>query len=93
MPSQQSSCQYCKVVNTVCFWGPRPEATWKRPVLLLCALPFVVGIPVLFWVFWERQGTAVLWLLGVPLFLLGVLGLLVGFKGCSACVARLCGEL
>jgi len=60
---------------------------------LFCALPFVIGIPYLLWVFWERPNTGALWLLGVPLFLASVLGILVGFRGCNACVARLCGEL
>jgi hypothetical protein len=59
----------------------------------LCALPFFFGIPALFWVFWGRQETGLLWLLGIPLFLLSALGLLVALSGCNACVSRLCGEL
>jgi len=93
MPNQQTNCSYCKVVNTICFWGPRPQASWKRPVLVLCALPFFIGIPALFWVFLGRQEIGVLWLLGIPLFLLSVLGLLVALRGCNACVSRLFGEL
>nr|AGY30851.1 hypothetical protein [uncultured bacterium] len=93
MQAQRTHCSYCKVVNTVCFWGPRPEATWKRPVLILCALPFAFGIPALLWHFWGRPDSALLWLLGIPLFLLAILGLLVGASGCSACVSRLFGEL
>jgi hypothetical protein len=93
MQEQQAHCSYCKVVNTVCFWGPRPQATWKRPLLILCALPFAFGIPVLLWHFWGRPDSVLLWVLCIPLFLLAILGLLVGVGGCSACVSRLFGEL
>jgi hypothetical protein len=38
------------------------------------------------------QGGWVLYLFGLPLFALGVLGLAVGVSGCRACVARVLGE-
>jgi len=93
MQEKQTHCACCKVVNTICFWGPRPEARWKRPVLVLCALPFVFGIPVLLWHVRGHADKAFLWLPCIPLFLLAILGLVVGIRGCNACVARLYGEL
>jgi hypothetical protein len=93
MSGQQTNCSYCKVVNTLCLWDPLPPASWKRPVLVLCALPFFIGVPFLFWISWGHQETGALWLLGIPLFLLSGLGLLVAVSGCNACVSRLFGEL
>lgn len=40
----RSCCVYGRIVNTPCFWGPMPEATWKRPLLLISAIP-CHGIP------------------------------------------------
>jgi hypothetical protein len=88
-----ASCIYCSVVNRVCFWGPYPKASWKRPLLLLCATPFLVGIPALFWLFRDHQDPIVLYVLGVPLFIFATLGLLVGVRGCDACVARMSGSI
>lgn len=88
-----SGCPYCKVVNTICYWGPRPEAKWKRWVLLASALPFAVSVPgalcVLGWTVAGLGASALL----APLFLLGVLGVLVAIHGCDACVARIFGEI
>lgn len=69
-----------------------PHAAWKRPVLVVCAVPFTLGIPFLLWRLNEHPNIFVGWLLGAPLFTLSVLGLLVAFSGCSACVARVFGE-
>ena len=93
MSEERNYCSYCNIVNKVCFWGPRPEANWKRPLLILCALPFTFGILTLLWLFRDRPDSVYLWLLGIPLFLLAILGLFVGVSGCSACVSRLFGDL
>jgi hypothetical protein len=88
-----SGCPYCKVVNAICYWGPRPYAKWKRWVLLACAVPFAVSVPAALWLFgWTEvdMGTSALL---APLFLLGILGVLVATHGCDACVARMFGEL
>jgi Na+/melibiose symporter-like transporter len=87
-----SRCAYCSIVNTVCFWGACPEAHWKRPLLFLCAIMLLAGITALFW-FHESENATVLYVLGIPLALLAILGLLVAARGCEACVARMFGSI
>ena len=90
-PSGDSSCPCCHIVNRLCFWGPLPEKRWKRPLLFLTVLPFIVGIPVLFWLFQGHSNIWELYVSGGALLLIAALGLLVAVKGCDACVARLVG--
>lgn len=87
------SCAYCKTVNRLCFWGPRREASWKRPVLLLCSLALALGFGVLSWMLRSRPDAVLFLLLAVPLTLAGVFGAAVSVRGCNACVARLFGEV
>ena len=84
-----SRCRYCNVVNKVCFWGAYPEAPWKRPSLLMCALLLLAATAVLFWFFHDHKNVPVLYALGTPLALLATLGLRVAVHGCDACVARM----
>ncbi len=88
-----SRCTYCGIVNGVCFWGPYPEAHWKRPVLLLCAVLLLAGTATLFWLFHDNKNVTVLYVLGIPLAMLATLGLLVAARGCDACVARMFGSV
>lgn len=92
MPYHQHACRYCKVVNKLCFWGPRPEADWKRLAIILCALPFLLGIPGLLFLLRRHQDIVALWLIGLPLFLLAAFGVVLSLKACNACVARLFGD-
>ena len=75
-----------------CFWGPRPEARWKRPVLLVISAGLTASIAALLWVCLDRADSGPLYLLGVPMLALSVLGLFVAIWGCATCVARLLGE-
>ena len=93
VPLLRSCCAYGGIVNTLCFWGPMPEATWKRPLLLLSTIPFLAGVPALFWAFRDHKDAAVLYVLGGTLFALALLGLMVGINGCRACVARMAGSI
>ena len=86
-------CACCSIVNRVCFWGPLPQRGWKRPLLLLSVVPFLLGIPALFWFFHAHENVGVLYFLGALLLVMGVLGLLVGLRSCDACVARFAGTL
>lgn len=89
----RSCCVYGRIVNKLCFWGPMPEATWKRPLLLLAALPILAGLPAVFWASRDHKEAAVIYLLGGFLFALALLGFMVGINGCRACVARMLGSI
>ena len=85
----------CRPVRVLCFWGPRAEKKWKRPVLFLCSVPILaLGLVPLFLPL--AQGT-VLQLLGLYvlfgfILFIAVLGILVSLFGCNACVARLMAD-
>jgi hypothetical protein len=87
-----SCCVYGGIVNRLCFWGPMPEATWKRPLLITSALFFLVGIPALFWATRHHHDAAD-YVLGGFLFSVALFGLMVGINGCDACVARMAGSI
>ena len=89
--SHDSGCPYCGIVNIVCFWGPMPEAPWKRPMLLLCATLFLIGIPMLFWTSHRHYGLTA-YILAAPLLIVALFSLLVGLRGCDACIARMFGS-
>jgi hypothetical protein len=93
MLKHDSTCACCRVINRICYRESQPQARWQRYVLLLCAFPFVLGIPVLLWIIGVQPNTFVLWLLGGAVFLLALLWLIVGCRGCNACVAQLFGAL
>ena len=89
----QQHCSYCKTVNTLCFWGPRREAKWKRPVLLILGVIMAAGCGSLAWLSYTRGTTPAFTLLGSALAFVGLLGALVAAHGCAACVARLLAEV
>lgn len=89
----RSCCVYGRVVNRLCFWGPMPEANWKRPLLLISSIPLLAGLPTLFWVFRDHKDAAVLYILGGFIFAVALLGFMVGLNGCRACVARMAGSI
>lgn len=86
-------CAYCKTVNRLCFWGPRAEAGWKRPVLLLCSLILALGFGALIWLFRDRVDALHFLVLAGIIALAGIIGIFVSLRGCNACVARLFGEV
>ena len=87
------ACIYCKPVQRIALWGPRPEANWKRPILLVCSILLGGGFAYLTWLLRYDPRYAYFPLLSVPLAFLGGLGMLVSINGCNACVARLFGEI
>jgi peptidoglycan/LPS O-acetylase OafA/YrhL len=86
------SCACCKSVNTICFWGPRRPARWKRPVLFVLSLVAVVGLSALIWTFKARPDALFFNGLAAIFVLAGLLSVVVAVRGCDACVARLLGE-
>lgn len=89
----QPACPYCKAINTICFWGPRPEAKWKRPALLVVSVLLAVGFGVLAWWLVQRPDSVAIAIISGLLSLAGALGVAVSTHGCNACVARLFGEV
>ena len=80
-------CRFCGVVNTLCYWGPRPIKSWKRPLLLVASVILTVGGLAGAWIVFE-QGLVVAFLSSI-LAALGALGIAVSLFGCNKCVARL----
>jgi hypothetical protein len=88
-----SCCPYGGIVNTLCFWGAMREATWKRPLLLVCSIGLQVVFVTLFWIHRHDKGIAVL-SIGTGFFIaVGLLGIMVAINGCDACVARMAGSI
>jgi hypothetical protein len=86
-------CVYCNIVNRLCFWGSRPEAAWKRPILFLLSVVTVVGSSWVLWAFRSRPDAFILLVLAGAFVMVGALSVLVSIRGCNACVARLFGEI
>ena len=85
-------CYFCKVINTLCFWGPRPEMRWKRPWLFaICAVSLTVLMVAVSMS--REESFLVSYLFGPFLIAISLLGIVVSIGGCDACVARLFGEL
>jgi hypothetical protein len=85
-------CYFCKLINTLCFWGPRPELRWKRPWLFaisavsLTVLTVAVSMS-------RSESFLVFYVLGPFVIAMSILGIVTSIGGCDACVARLFGEL
>jgi hypothetical protein len=93
----ETRCRYCSVVSKITFWGPRPQAHWKRPVLLALSIIGLCGFGAVLWLFrdrWMPLGRQDLVLtLGAMLVLLSALGAAVSLNECNACILRLIGNL
>ncbi len=98
MSNKPPPCPYCRPVNTLCFWGPRPQARWKRPALGLLSLLVNIGLIALFIMLpagWSAGNlTSLMFLLLIVLiWLASCLGVAVALFACDACVARLWGNV
>lgn len=86
-------CSYCTVINKLCFWGPRPEKGWKRPLLFIASVLLGGGFGFLLWLLWGHENYFFFAALAIPLVTGSILGLVVSIQGCNACVSRLFGEV
>jgi hypothetical protein len=84
-------CHFCGVVNTICYWGPRPVKSWKRPVLLIGFVPVLAGCFAYAWVMLQHQSIPGA-VLGLFLLAAGACGIVISLFGCDDCVARLFGD-
>lgn len=86
-----NSCPTCRIVSTVCFWGPYKVAAWKRPALLILSILVIAGL-LLVALYTDFLGNATWpWLLFLPSLGLGILGLVTSLRGCMNCVSRIFG--
>jgi len=86
-------CPTCRIVSTVCFWGPYRVSAWKRPALLILSILFIGGLSALaLYADFDRNTSWILLLL-IPLLGLGILGLVTSLRGCLNCVSRLFGGI
>jgi hypothetical protein len=92
--STTDPCHLCPTTRILCFWGElRPYAPWRRFAVIVLSTLFLIGIGVLAWQFAGHANQWVLWIVGIPVLLFSILGVLVAFWGCNACVMRLYGEV
>jgi hypothetical protein len=91
-PQAGVACRYCRLVGTLCSGAPRPYAPRKRQRLIAGSLFFVLALPALGWALHGEPAHNFVGAIIDLGFALSGLGLLVGLRGCNACVARLFGE-
>jgi hypothetical protein len=85
-------CRFCGIVNTICYGGPRPVKSWKRPVLLVVSLPILAGGGAFGWVMFFSKASIVGAVLGLFVLAMGACGIVISILGCDNCVARFFGE-
>jgi hypothetical protein len=69
-----------------------PQKAWKRPALRTFSLVLGSMLTAALWVLWSYEQGLLVIALGILMILILILGVLVSFKGCDACVARLFGD-
>lgn len=82
----------CNPINAICFWGPQPVKSWKRPAMLAVSVPTLVGGIAFAWTMPQIQtlgGAAFCFVL----LALGISGIVTSSAGCDHCVARLWGSI
>ena len=84
------TCPVHTVVNTICYWGPRPVKNWKRPAAAAISVAIFAASIALWWVFGER-GLAATWPILIAVAI-GGFGSIVSVFGCYEFVARSMGE-
>jgi hypothetical protein len=85
-------CAFCKTTDALCFWGPRAEAAWKRPVLGVLSAALASGCAALIWVFRDRGVAWPTLAIAAALLIAGLYSLAVTIRGCDQCVAKLLAE-
>ncbi len=91
--SDVSACPTCRMVRKIGVWGPFKVAAWKRRALLLLSSWLILGLSALAVFFVAPSGASWQWFVVVPMLGLGVLGFVVGLRGCEDCVSRVFGGI
>ena len=82
-----SGCAYCRTTELICFWGElRPYRAWRRWVLFGCSLIIIAFFAWLLAYFFDHPNAWTLWLIGLPMLLVSILGIVVSLSGCERCV-------
>lgn len=92
MHSRCKACLYCKVVETVCFWEPPPQKSWKRPALFLTSAAFTAATVLITKYMLARGDLQFLTALSFIFMAFTLTGVAISFRGCDACVARFLGR-
>lgn len=86
------SCLYCKLVQFVSIGEPPPIKRWKRPLLLIAGIVLTASTVMALNFAWERAGATFFAAVSCLLMLIALLGVVISFRGCDACVARYLGK-
>jgi hypothetical protein len=90
--ARNQTCLYCKVVQFVSIGEPPPIKSWKRPLLLVAGTALTVCTVMALRFAWERAGATFFAAVTCLLMIIALLGVVISFRGCDACVARFLGK-
>ena len=88
----KAGCLYCKMVQMVSVGDPPPVKTWKRPLLLVAGIGLTVCTVMAMHFAWERAGATFFAAVTAVVMIIGLLGVVISFRGCDSCVARFLGK-
>ena len=90
--SKKHQCLYCKFVQFVSIGEPPPIRSWKRPLLLVAGVVLTTCAVLALRFAWERAGATFFAAVSALLMLIALIGVVISFRGCDACVARFLGK-
>lgn len=94
MNNRAKVCTTCRIVDTVCFWGDKPQKQWKRPTLFIISImALLCGIVLLNINIGKSSMGPFTILLSSFLGFILVTGIVVSVIGCDRCVAKLIGDI
>jgi nicotinamide riboside transporter PnuC len=80
------------MVQMVSIGDPPPVKTWKRPLLLVAGIGLTVCTVMAMHFAWERAGATFFAAVTAVVMIIGLLGVVISFRGCDSCVARFLGK-
>jgi len=92
MHTRCKSCLYCHLVQYVSIGDPPAIKRWKRPLLLVAGVSLTVCTVLALRFAWERAGATFFAAVSALLMIVALLGVVISFGGCDACVARFLGK-
>ena len=92
MHSRCKSCLYCGLVKYVSIGDPPPVKRWKRPLLLVAGTALTVCTVLALRFAWERADATFFAAITALVMIIGLLGVVISFRGCDTCVARFLGR-
>ena len=88
----KAGCLYCKMVQMVSIGDPPPVKTWKRPLLMVAGVGLTICTVMAMHFAWERAGATFFAAVTAVVMIIGLLGVVISFRGCDSCVARFLGK-